>query len=70
VKGQRRRGDGDDSTGDEAGSRDRERRLEDLPVEFGEREAGVRNAERRAGEALEAMTVEDGLSLREAVDWC
>jgi hypothetical protein len=31
---------------------------------------GSAKPERRAGEALEAMTVEDGLSLREAVDWC
>jgi hypothetical protein len=66
VERQRRRKDSDDSTGDEAGSHDRERRLAALPVEFGEREVGVCNAERRAGEALEAMTVEDGLCMQES----
>jgi hypothetical protein len=52
---------------------DRERRLESLAVAvltaLGERDALVRDAERRAGQALRTMT-EEGLSLREAVDWC
>jgi hypothetical protein len=53
---------------------DRERRLEALAVAvliaLGERDAAVRDAERRAGEALQAMTIDEGLSLREAVEWC
>ena len=53
---------------------DRERRLEGLAVTaltaLGERDAAVLDAERRAGQALLAMTDEEGLSLREAVDWC
>jgi hypothetical protein len=53
---------------------DRERRLEGLAVAvltaLGERDALVRDAERRAGQALRTMTEEEGLSLREAVDWC
>jgi hypothetical protein len=53
---------------------DRERRLEGLAVEvltaLGERDAAVRDAERRAGEALRVMTDDEGLSIREAADWC
>jgi hypothetical protein len=53
---------------------DLERRLEALAVEvltaLGERDALVRDAERRAGQALRTMTDEEGLSLREAVEWC
>ena len=53
---------------------DRERRLEALAVAvltaLGERDALVRDAERRAGQALRIMTDDEGLSLREAVDWC
>ena len=53
---------------------DRERRLEGLAVAvltaLGERDAMVREAERRAGRALLAMIDDKGLSLREAVDWC
>ena len=30
----------------------------------------MRDAERRAGEALQTMTIDEGLSLREAVEWC
>jgi len=37
---------------------------------LGERDALVRDAERRAGQALRTMTDNEGLSLREAVDWC
>ena len=53
---------------------DRERRLKVLAVAvltaLGERDALVRDAERRAGQALRAMTEDEDLSLREAVDWC
>ena len=53
---------------------DLERRLEGLAVEvltaIGERDGAVRDAERRAGEALRTMTVDEGLSVREAADWC
>jgi hypothetical protein len=53
---------------------DRERRLEALAVAvltaLGERDALVRDAERRAGQALRTMTDTEGLSVREAVDWC
>jgi hypothetical protein len=37
---------------------------------LGERDALVRDAERRAGHALRTMTEDEGLSLRETVDWC
>jgi hypothetical protein len=37
---------------------------------LGERDAAVRDAERRAGEALQTMTLDEGLSVREAVEWC
>jgi hypothetical protein len=53
---------------------DRVRRLEGLAVAvltaLGERDALVRDAERRAGQMLRTMTDDEGLSLREAVDWC
>ena len=53
---------------------DRERRLEALEVEvltaLGERDGLVLDAERRAGQALRTMTDEEGLSLREAAEWC
>jgi hypothetical protein len=53
---------------------DRERRLEALAVAeltaLGERDALVRDAERRAAQALRTMTEDEGLSLREAVEWC
>jgi hypothetical protein len=53
---------------------DRERRLEGLAVAvltaLGERDAFVRNAEQRAGQALRTMTDDEGLSVRETVDWC
>src|SRR5215207_11272806 len=52
----------------------RERRLDNLTVELhvalGERDAAVAAIERRAGQALHAMTSDEGLTLREAVDWC
>ena len=37
---------------------------------LGERDGAVRDTERRAGDALQTMTAEEGLSLREAVEWC
>jgi len=53
---------------------DRERRLEGLAVAvltaLGERDAFVRGAGQRAGQALRTMTGDEGLSLRETVDWC
>jgi hypothetical protein len=53
---------------------DRERRLEGLAVAvltaLGEGDGAVRDAERRAGEALRTMTGEEGLSVRQAVEWC
>jgi len=52
----------------------REKRLEDLAVRVlvavRERDAAVAEAERRAGEALREMTEDEGLSVREAVEWC
>lgn len=53
---------------------DRERRFADLAeqamVALGERDVAVAAAERRAGEALREMTEQEGLSLRDAVQWC
>jgi hypothetical protein len=53
---------------------DRERRHEALAVAvltaLGQRDAFVRDAERRAGQALRTMTEDEGLSLREALEWC
>jgi hypothetical protein len=53
---------------------DRERRLEALAVvvltALGERDALVRDAERRARQALRTMTDNEGLSVRETVEWC
>ena len=37
---------------------------------LGERDGAVKDAEKRAGEALRAMSEDEGLSVREAVDWC
>jgi hypothetical protein len=37
---------------------------------LGERDALVRDAERRATQAVRTMIDDEGLSLREAVDWC
>lgn len=52
----------------------REKRLGDLAVQVltavGERDAAVASAERRAGAALAEMTEVEGLTMREAVDWC
>ena len=53
---------------------DRDRRLERLAVTvltaLGERDAAICDAEWRAGEALRVMTDSEGISVREAVDWC
>ena len=52
----------------------RAKRLEDLAVlvmtAVGERDAAVAEAERRAGAALREMTRVEGVTLREAVEWC
>jgi hypothetical protein len=51
-----------------------ERRLEawavDVLTPLGERDGAVRDVEQCAGCALLAMTVDEGLSGREAADWC
>jgi hypothetical protein len=53
---------------------DRERRLEALAVAvltaLAERDALVQDAEQRARQALLTMTDDEGLSLREAAEWC
>jgi hypothetical protein len=53
---------------------DRERRLEGLAVAvltaLAERDALVRDTEQRAEQALRTMTDDEGLSLRQAVNWC
>ena len=53
---------------------DRQRRLQGLAIAvltaLAERDAMVRDAERRAGQALRTMTDDGGLSVREAVAWC
>jgi hypothetical protein len=52
---------------------EREHRLETLAVAvltaLGERDAAVRDAERSAGAALQTID-DEGLSVREAVEWC
>ena len=51
-----------------------ERRVMDLAervmVAIGERDSAVVATETRAGEALRELTEREGLSLREAVEWC
>jgi hypothetical protein len=51
-----------------------EKRLENLAVQvlvaIRERDAALADADRRAGKALREMTQNEGLSLREAVEWC
>lgn len=53
---------------------ERAKRLEDLAVQVmtavGERDAAVAAAEKRAGAALREMTTVEGVTLREAVEWC
>ena len=57
-----------------AAARSREKRIEDLAVTVmvavAERDQVVEQTERRAGEALQELTEIEGLSLREAVEWC
>ena len=52
----------------------RAKRLEGLAVQVmtavGERDAAVAEAERRAGAALREMTRVEGVTQREAVEWC
>ena len=51
-----------------------ERRVEALVLDallaLGERDSAIRDTERRAGQALRAMTDAEGLSLRDTVEWC
>jgi hypothetical protein len=53
---------------------EREKRLSALAVQvmvaLGERDEEVARCERRAGEALRAMTEDEGLGLAGAVQWC
>lgn len=53
---------------------ERERRVialaEQVMVAIGERDAALAETEKRAGQALHALTVAEGLSLGEAVEWC
>jgi hypothetical protein len=35
-----------------------------------ERDAAVTDAEHRAGQALHEMTKDEGLSVRDAIEWC
>jgi hypothetical protein len=53
---------------------ERGKRLEDLAVQvmtaIGERDAAVAAAEQRAGNALREMTTGEGVTLREAAEWC
>jgi hypothetical protein len=37
---------------------------------MGERDAAVADTEQRAGQALQVMTVGEGLTVAEPVDWC
>lgn len=43
---------------------------EQVMVAIGERDAAVDVAEKRAGDALRLLTDVEGLSLREAIEWC
>ena len=53
---------------------ERDKRIEaialDVVAALAEREASVAQCETRAGEALRMLTVGEGLTLREAVEWC
>lgn len=53
---------------------ERERRVvelaEQVMVAIGERDAALAQTEKRAGKALRELTVAEGLSLGEAVEWC
>jgi hypothetical protein len=53
---------------------ERDKRIEALAVDvltaLEERKAAVADCDRRAGRALLKLTDDEGLSVREAVDWC
>jgi len=53
---------------------EREKRLKNLAIQvltaLGERDAAVAATERRAGAALQQMTDTEGLTLRQATEWC
>jgi hypothetical protein len=53
---------------------ERDRRLERLAVEvltaLGERDAMIAGTEQRAGAALQAMIMDEHLTVSEAVQWC
>ena len=53
---------------------EREKRLQYLAVRvlvaIRERDAAMVEADRRAGKALREMTEDEGLSVREAIEWC
>ena len=53
---------------------ERDKRIEALAVDvltaLEERKAAIADCERRAGLALQKLTDAEGLSVREAVDWC
>jgi hypothetical protein len=53
---------------------ERDRRLEKLAIEvlsaLGERDATIAATEQRAGTALQAMVIEEHLTIAEAVQWC
>lgn len=49
---------------------EREKRLEDLAVTALVAVGKIAECERSAGEALRAMTEDEGLTLGEAVEWC
>ena len=52
----------------------RDRRLEKLAIEvltaLGERDATIAATEQRAGAALQAMIIDESLTVSEAVQWC
>ena len=53
---------------------ERDKRIEALAVDvltaLEERKAAIADCERRAGLALRKLTADEGLSVREAVEWC
>jgi hypothetical protein len=53
---------------------ERDRRIEKLAVEvltaLGEREAAIAAIEQRAGAALQAMIIDESLTMSEALQWC
>jgi len=53
---------------------ERDKRIEALAVDvltaLEERKAAIADCDRRAGLALQKLTEQEGLSLRQAIDWC